>query len=93
MKHTTAKEDCLTEYLAATLRDDDRILRDFVRHLCGDEVDGISTSTVAIDCDTQVNLAEGHACVDMVFRLGGKLMLGVENKLNSPEGISPAGER
>ncbi len=93
MKYTGEKEDFFTECLAAALREDAQLSRAFVCELCGDQVDGIPIPTTNIDLKTQERFPDTQSRIDMVFRLGGELTLGVENKLWAAEGVSPRGER
>ena len=83
-KLTESKEDLFTECLAGTLREDSRLAREFLVTLCGNQVDGVSLQNTAISIATQQ--VRGNCCVDMVFSLDRGKTIGVENKLESPEG-------
>jgi hypothetical protein len=88
-----AKEDVFTECLASTLKEDEELAKDFVELICGrKEMEGIKIQACAISTMTQRSypgeLAPG-SCLDMVFSIGhdgSTFMIGVENKLGSPQG-------
>jgi hypothetical protein len=84
MKVTAHSEDVFTECLAETLRNDPEFRRGFLEKLCGPVIDGSILAPGAIDLETRV--AFDGAVPDMVFRISGEVSIGVENKLESPEG-------
>ena len=84
MKVTAESEDVFTECLAETLRSDPEFKRGFLEKLCGPVVGKSVLSQEAIDVKTQVGF--DGAVPDMIFCIAGKVSIGVENKLQSPEG-------
>ena len=90
-RYTSEKEDFFTECLAAALRDDTELASRFVGKLC--ERDKILAGKPVTSVETQVCFPEGHSCLDMVLQINGRFSWGVENKLESPEGVAPTGKR
>jgi hypothetical protein len=80
-----SEEDFFTECFAATLKEDPELTKSFLIQICGGEVNGISVSSSSIILKTQEQLS-ATSCIDMVFHLGGNKLIGIENKLWSPEG-------
>lgn len=83
IKHTAEKEDFFTECLAATLREDPQVAKDFVIYLCGEELDEVTISATAVTIETQVSFI--GSCIDMVITLNGRKTIATEHKLWSPQ--------
>ena len=90
IKRVSEKEDVFTECLAAALREDAALRRQFVLKLCGREVDGVDVHGATIDVATQCGFAAKAGvpacCIDMVLTLDGATKIGIENKLFAGEG-------
>jgi len=85
MKRTNAPEDVLTECLAASLQEDPGLALDFLAILTSGWTGLTRVESEALQIQTQRNFPDAGCCVDMVFQRGG-IQLGLENKLDSPQG-------
>jgi hypothetical protein len=90
LKRVAEKENVFTECLAAALRHDSELARDFLVVLCGPELDGVDVRAATVEVDPQkafLRTADHPACcVDLVFTLNRVVTVGVENKLWAVEG-------
>jgi PD-(D/E)XK nuclease superfamily len=78
------KENIFTECFAATLQEDPQLAKEFLIQLCGKKLDQVQISRASIKVETQQR--RDGAYLDMVFRLNGRKLVGVENKLFAPQG-------
>ncbi len=83
-KLSNAKENTLTECLAATLQENPDFCRKFLMVLCGEKVDSVPISTAKIEIKTQQSGPNSR--IDMEIILNKRKKIGIENKLDSPEG-------
>jgi hypothetical protein len=83
-RFTDSKEDLFTECLAAALREDPAFTREYCVSIFGDAVADIKLLEADISIATQKNYP--GCCLDMVLSLNGKVEVGMEHKLWSPEG-------
>ena len=90
MDLTGGKEDLFTACFAATLQENANLAKDVARILlCSAGKADIIIQTTEIKIDTQ-QILEGHtnSCIDMIMTINGQVLIGIENKLFSPEGPS-----
>ena len=84
LKLSNARENTLAECLAATLKENPDFCRKFLTVLCGEKVDSVPISTAKIEIKTQQSGPNSR--IDMEIILNKRKKIGIENKLDSPEG-------
>ena len=91
------RENFFTECVAGVIASDQVFARDIARLLNGgqDVIGRTSISRARVTVTPQYPcLSHGRQCfIDLLVRIGDKVMVGVEVKLDAPEGALPSGDR